>query len=179
MKCLRYLASISYELGLIGIDEYEERLEIAQWLFSEDTNVADPRAATGEDRHFEAESQNDPAEHELKAIVKDDPKDQVWLEFLFDHKWVFTISDPDHYPSVPHGHWSSQNQKWPKLNPYTGRVFKKKHQEDPALRLSKSKMQLLWRNPKFRSFCRDHILWHMEEHAFKFSVRRPLRLPVW
>lgn len=178
MRHLVTLAEISFEFGLIGIDEFQERIEVARWVASDDSSIPDPRAPM-----VEAETVEDKleSEHEvLRVRVKEEPEEPGWLELLFDGKWYFTISDPDPYPSTPHGHLSSPNQAWPKLNPYTGRAFKKKHHEDVSLRLSKIKMRQLWRDPKFRSFCRDHILWYMEEHPHHvFRVRYPLRFPRW
>lgn len=172
------LAELSYEFGLIGIDELQERIEVARWLASKDASFCDPRIplanAEGGDDNKETESKI------LEVTVSDKPENQDWLKFLFDGKWYFTKSDPDPYPSTPHGHLNSPDRVWPKLNPYTGRAFSYKHQEDLSLRLSKCKMQQLWRDQKFRSFCRDHILWYLEEfphHAF--PVRASLRLPKW
>lgn len=54
-------------------------------------------------------------------------ENQDWLEFVAFGHWYFTKSDPDPYPSTPHGHFQSANNPWPKLNPYTGRVFDAKH----------------------------------------------------
>jgi len=178
MRHLATLAEISYEFGLIGINEFKERIEVAQWLVSNDSSIPDPRVP-----EVEAEGIEDKLGTEkgvLQVRIKDEPDEPGWLEFLFDGKWYFTISDPDSYPSVPHGHLNNPNQKWPKLNPYTGRAFKAKHQEDTSLRLSKPKMRLLWRDQKFRSFCRDHILWYIEERPhYVFPVKYALRFPRW
>lgn len=38
----------------------------------------------------------------------------------FGNKWEFHLSDPDPWPSVPHGH---DNEKGKKLNPFTGEIF--------------------------------------------------------
>lgn len=178
MRHLVRLAEISYEFGLIGIDELQERIKVALWIDSDDPGASDPRGF-GE----EGEDTEDSllCEGELLEVhLKNEFDQSSWLELLFDGKWYFTISDPDPYPSTPHGHLNNPNQGWPKLNPYTGRVFKAKHQEDLSLRLSKPKMRTLWRDLKFRSFCRDHILWYKENHPnYIFPVVDPLRLPKW
>lgn len=178
MRHLVTLAETHYELGLIDINELQERIEVAQWLTCDDSSISDPRTPLVEAEGSEA-NQNDTTDL-VKVTIKNTPNDQNWLEFLFDGKWYFTKSDPDPYPSTPHGHLHSPNKPWPKLNPYTGRAFKEKHQEDSSLRLPKHKMRLLWRDPKFQSFCRDHIIWYIEEHPHhSFPVRYPLRLPRW
>jgi hypothetical protein len=178
MRHLISLAELSYEFGLIGVDEFHERFQVAQWLESEDSDAIDPRVPI-----VVIERSEDiitPDTKILKAHVKDESEEPDWLEFLFDSKWYFTISDPDPYPSTPHGHLSNPNKPWPKLNPYTGRAFKEKHQEDTSLRLSKNKMRLLWRDSKFKSFCRDHILWYMEGYPHHvFPVKYPFRFPRW
>lgn len=180
MRYLITLAQISYEFGLIGIDEFQERIEVARWLASDDSSISDPRdpKAEGGDGEDEDESLHDG--EILKVRVKNGLDDTGWLEFLFDGKWYFTKSDPDPYPSTPHGHLNNPNRAWPKLNPYIGRAFKAKHQEDTSWRLSKAKMKELWRDPKFRSFCRDHILLYMEAYPHHaFPVKYPLRFPRW
>lgn len=180
LEHLATLAKISFHWGLIGVDEFQERIVIAKWLAESDgTSTPDPRVP-----EVETERSNDflRSESEILAVtIKDEADDaQDWLEFLFDGQWIFTKSDPDPYPSMPHGHLRNANRPWPKLNPYTGRAFSKKYQEATQYRLSKSKMQQLWRNQKFRTFCRDHIVWYMEEHPYHgFPVKDPLRFPTW
>jgi hypothetical protein len=110
-----------------------------------------------------------------------DPVAAERIEFLFQG-WVFTKADPDPYPSTPHGHWKNQNQKWPKLNPYSGRAFLTKHQEDVGKRLSKVQMKLLWSDEKFKDFCRAHIVWYRESfpfHDFGRSNKLLLKFPKW
>lgn len=81
---------------------------------------------------------------------------------------------------MPHGHYQHQNVKWPKLNPYTGRVFSSKHQEDNSQRLSKKDMTIIWSDESFKSFCREMIVWYQEQFPYhEFPVRRPLRFPIW
>lgn len=178
MRHLISLSEVSYEFGLIGVDEFQERLQVAQWLASEDSDISDPREPIVEGNETEEVTVID--DEILKAIVKEESEQADWLAFLFAGKWHFTKSDPDPYPSTPHGHWNDPNRSWPKLNPYTGRAFKAKHQEDTSLRLSKDQMRQLWRDEKFRSFCREHIVWYRETYPLhKFPVKPFLRLPRW
>jgi len=180
-RTLLTLAEVSIQFGLIGIDEYRERCEIAYWLNGDTGSFADPRTTSGrEDKTDEDAEPILSGETELRASGNTNgPPGSDFIELLWQG-WVFTKADPDPYPSTPHGHWRDPNQKWPKLNPYTGRVFKQKHQEDNSRRLKKKDMVALWGNGQFRDFCRSYILWYMEEFPYHdFAVSHPLRLPSW
>ncbi|WP_323913478.1 hypothetical protein [Aeromonas veronii] len=181
------LAEFHYALGLIGHHEFDERIAMAQWLSDEDKgHRPDPRLELGEES---GPPEQDNTSNEFEQAVsytivssgeisdKDDPN---WMEFLCLGTWVFTKADPDPYPSIPHGHFLSQNNSWPKLNPYTGRVFLSVHQEDKNRRLSKKDMQKIWRNEKFKSFCREMVVWYKEQYPhIAFPVRHLLRMPKW
>jgi len=170
------LAELSFHFGFIDYNEFKERIEVALWLSDETESVSDPRNIENE----ECSEKNDMESNELTSSLSKEIDNDNWLEFLFCNTWVFTKSDPDSYPSTPHGHYKSQNNKWPKLNPYTGRAFKAKHQEDQSKRLNKKQMKKLWSDKIFRSFCREYIVWYMEEFPYhRFSVRNPLLLPRW
>lgn len=180
------MAELHHQLGMISHDDFWERIEVALWL-SDDAEVSsDPRKNLGDGVDPEEENHEDVGESDSMISKISDGKrgsgsnDKNWMEFLFLGVWVFTKSDPDSYPSVPHGHHKTQNKKWPKLNPYTGRVFKAKHQEDTSNRISKKRMKILWQDEKFKSFCREMVVWYQEQYpCFKFSVHRPLRMPRW
>lgn len=156
------LAKIHYEFGFIGYDEFNERVRIALWLSDEEKEyLSDPRIESEEDL-IPAKSEDSECNDSVIAKIKDSKEaqkniDEIWIEFLCLGLWVFTKADPDSYPSVPHGHYKSQNKKWPKLNPYTGRVFKSKHQEDGNKRLTKKQMKIIWTDEKFKSFCREML----------------------
>ena len=177
-QTLIVLAELSFGLGLIDVTEYEDRYRVAIWMGEDGTSLeahADPReppVPDGEPEH---------SEDEHAQVVGSGKVDQPdWIELLALGKWLFTKSDPDAYPSTPHGHLHSATREWPKLNPYTGRVFKQKHQEDTTLRLSKTEMQRLWRDHAFRDFCRSYILLYVEAHPHhQFRVRHLLRFPRW
>lgn len=183
---LIHMADIHHQLGMISYDEFWERVEVARWLSDDQEGNADPRSSQEEGPCQEEErSANIGESDSIDAKIDGGnggsaSNDENWLEFLCLGIWVFTKSDPDSYPSVPHGHHRSQNEKWPKLNPYTGRVFKTKHQEDTSSRLSKKQMKIIWEDEKFKSFCREMVVWYRERYPhFEFSVRRPLRMPRW
>ncbi len=180
------MAEVHHQLGMISHDEFWERIEVALWLSEDAEASSDPRTNLGEEAEPEEDNNEDVGESD-SVVSKisggngsSSRNDENWIEFLCLGVWVFTKSDPDSYPSVPHGHHKSQNKKWPKLNPYTGRVFKAKHQEDTSKRLTKKQMKMIWQDEKFKSFCREMVVWYQEEYPyFEFSVRRPLRMPRW
>lgn len=180
---LMTLAELHYRFGLIGIDEYEERCRIAEWLYDGSGMRVDPRDVDGEEHEQENECES-PSDDATVTVQQGDPNDShepVCQRIVFIN-WVFTKADPDPYPSTPHGHWQNQNKKWPKLDPYNGRVFKAKHNEDTSKRLNKSQMKILWDDEKFKEFCRGHLIWYIEKyphHVFRVSHDRLLRFPSW
>lgn len=186
-RILINLAEIHYEFGLISHDEYHERIHVALWLA--DTHPGcelDPRTDSDEETPKNSEYESEYNDKQGAVIARtgsghSTQKDnENWLEFICLGTWVFTKADPDSYPSVPHGHYKNQNTKWPKLNPYTGRVFSSKHQEDISRRLSKKQMREVWSDPGFKSFCREMIVWYREVFpCYEFPVRSPLRMPRW
>lgn len=177
-RTLLVLAELSFELGLIDVTEYEERCRVARWLTEDDSTSAmarDPREPPAPESE-----QSSPDEEHAKVKGSGRVEEPGWMELLVLGKWLFTKSDPDAYPATPHGHLHSATREWPKLNPYTGRVFKEKHQEDVTLRLGKREMQRLWRDHAFRDFCRSYILLYVEAHPYyAFRVTHPLRFPRW
>lgn len=180
------MAEFHHELGMISHDEFKERVHVALWLSDHTEDSPDPREGSVEDDVPEGGKHEGVDENSLVTSKINDGKggsgsnDENWMEFLCLGVWVFTKSDPDSYPSVPHGHYRDQNNKWPKLNPYTGRVFKAKHQEDTSSRLSKKQMRAIWQDEKFKSFCREMVVWYQEQYPyFEFPVRRSLRMPRW
>lgn len=173
---IQFIARFSFDIGLIGLDEYLERLKVANWVFDDSDNCPDPREP---EIKFRGEL-TDNNEQASKGDGAPGQEDNSTIEFVLLRKWYFTGSDPDPYPSVPHGHLNSAARAWPKLNPYTGRVYCQKHQEDTSLRLTKNEMKAVWDDPKFRAFCRSHILWYLEQNPYyQFPVVHPLRLPRW
>jgi hypothetical protein len=181
------LAEFHYWSGLIGVDEFLERVDIAHWLaeLNEVSLEDDPRRGA-DDEYLPNEQVNTEErvrpDAEKRTSTSGSPEEhhEPSIEFLFLDIWVFTKADPDSYPSVPHGHFQIRNRRWPKLNPYTGRVFSSKYQEDRSKRLTKREMQQLWSDDKFKSFCREMVVWYHERFPyFNFPVRHPLRMPRW
>ena len=164
MRTLLTLANIHYEMGLISYSEFSERNGVALWLSDElPEDVIDPRPDDEEESLGTEEVNIDTDGVEIaiasfeNGTKKLDDGDEKWLELTCLNTWVFTKSDPDSYPSVPHGHYQSQNNKWPKLNPYSGRVFIGRNQEDKSKMLKKKELQRLWSSEKLKTFCREMI----------------------
>jgi hypothetical protein len=183
------LSDLSYQLGLIGIAEYEERRELAFWLSTNGEGKPDPRSG----RHEESERPRENDEgHESDGAkgqggsgsanaTDDDPSDR-WPKFLAFQKWMFTVGDRDCYPSVPHGHLHRKTNEWPKLNPYTGRVFADAHAEDASCRLTKTEMKVLWNSEGFVEHCRKQVLWYSDfapDYAFPRARFGKFRFPKW
>lgn len=185
------IAFLSYRTGLIGCGEYIERCEVAYWLADESGTVRDPRAdveGVGE----EVKDHPERLPEEVRdadvsgcqggaqaggAKTRFNPTDKMQIVI---NAWYFTGSDPDFYPSVPHGHYQNAMRPWPKLNPYTGRVFVGMHRENSSMRLKQPEMRDMWRNKSFREFCLRHVIWYETNFQhFRFRVPRPHRFPVW
>ena len=183
LLCLVNLAELHYHFGLIGLDEYEERCRVAEWLFDGSDQDTDPRSRDGNEPAREGEAELTPSDTAVavQRSASNNPQDPNHLSFSF-LGWVFTKADPDPYPSTPHGHWKDQNNKWPKLDPYNGRAFRAKHNEDTAMRLKKPQMKVLWSDERFKDFCRGHLVWYMEaqpHHVFRVGRDRIFKFPVW
>lgn len=193
-RIIHLLNDLSYAAGIIGLVELEERNHIASWVFSRDHSRiherADPRGAL--DRQFEEQAKIEEAEV-FQPIGKDgsvlvssvnDPAAQepAAMQFLVLKRWYFTLGDADCAPSIPHGHENAKTQKWPKLNPYTGKVFTATHQEDTSRRLSRLDMQVLWRDDGFVDHCREQVSWYADRfphYRFTNARRGILAFPRW
>lgn len=181
------LAEFHFAFGLIGIDEFRERIEVALRIDGERGSANDPRRIDGNDLSSEQDTDlgiddvlSYPDDKQVGVVNSQASENKDWLEFLCLGTWVFTKSDPDPYPSVPHGHYKNKDRRWPKLNPYTGRVYSSKHSEDSSKRLTKNQMRIIWRDESFRSFCREIVIWYQEQFPYlNFPVRSPLRMPIW
>jgi hypothetical protein len=184
---IRLLSDLSYTIGLIGLSEYIERSQIVDWLEDEEELLTDPRLIS--DEKFEDAKREPPLEERnldekndllnKDSSIEDEPP---WLKLLLLNKWMFTIGDRDCYPSVPHGHLYKKTNKWPKINPYTGRAFSNMHNEEQSHRLSKLEMKKLWGNPNFVEHCRKQVLWYSDfapEYDFPRARFGKFIFPVW
>jgi len=162
---IKLLSDISFEIGLIGYPEYLERCNVADWL-DDPNNLSDPRLSnTDHEETSTDEYHRDEYDEKFAGqsnVEKPEDNEPPYLELFVMNQWMFTIGDADCYPSVPHGHFKSKMRKWPKLNPYNGRVFSDIHQESTRKRLDKKKMKMLWKDSKFVLHCRKQILWYCE-----------------
>ncbi|WP_175751254.1 hypothetical protein [Burkholderia anthina] len=183
------LNDLSYQLGIIGLAELTERAEMADWLLSDGASQADPRGAPETERVHARDTPDDPdalspsrddmCSADTSGNANEAPR---WLEFLALGRWHFTLGDVDCVPSVPHGHQNSKTQSWPKLNPYTGRVFVGVNQEDATQRLDRIEMLQLWRDDKFIEHCRKQVLWYTQDfpsYPFANARRGRLVFPRW
>jgi hypothetical protein len=185
------LSDLSYHLGIIGLAEMLERADIVRWLSEDDAAVRDPRGANDiESRHEQSVRDEDvfvpvpgmPPSGEGTGERKQVKREPPIIHFLALKRWYFTIGDPDCVPAVPDGHENAKTQKWPKLNPYTGRVFSDIHVEDVSRRLTRADMKALWRNPKFVEHCRQQVAWYADRYpryAFPHARRGILVFPRW
>lgn len=182
---IRLLSDMSFMAGLIGYFEYIERHEIADWLEDSSGRIPDPRVKRHEnDEPLSDESFEEHRCDKAEASATGEPRTDVppWLELLMMKQWMFTIGDADCYPSVPHGHYMSKTREWPKLNPYTGRVFSDVHKEDASKRLSKKNMVKLWNDSRFIEHCREQVLWYSDfapRFGFPNAKRGKLTFPRW
>lgn len=178
-----FLSHWSYEAGLIRASELEDRFAILRalteddasnaWEFGDGTRDFEP----GDEAVGEEGSCGDCDVLGLGGQTSDLMQ---LIPRVLSTKWVFIKGDPDNYPSVPHGHYETKGKPWPKLDPYTGRAFKAKDQEEDRLRLTKKEMADLWNDRTFRSFCLEHIAWYYEAYPYyRFRVENPRRLPRW
>lgn len=88
------------------------------------------------------------------------------------HQWLFRQSDPDFFPSIPHGHWRSERKK--KLDAYRGWIYREDKQTG---RESRWKIIALWNEEKFRSFATAAIQWYLTAFpGYVWRVPYPLRL---
>ncbi|MCP3669455.1 MAG: hypothetical protein GY814_03260 [Gammaproteobacteria bacterium] len=183
---IKLLSDISFMTGLIGYPEYIERCEVADWLEDSGNHISDPRISNedNEESHSEDDYRDDSHEIEERPSKSSNPgnDDSPWLELLMMNQWMFTIGDEDCYPSVPHGHFQKKTRKWPKLNPYTGRVFTDVHKENAGMRLKKRDMRELWSDPDFIGHCRKQVLWYSDfapSYGFPRARRGKLIFPKW
>ncbi len=183
------LSDLSYSLGIIGIAEMRERSDVAEWLSDKNLILLDPRgdgkyrdpetAARSKDHSQTDETRNQNRPGSDSAGSADEPGG---MKLLVLNKWHFTLGDVDCVPSVPHGHETSKTQSWPKLNPYTGRVFINVQVEDVSKRLDRNDMRTLWRDENFIERCRRQVLWYARvfpTYRFTNAKRGHLHFPRW
>lgn len=95
--------------------------------------------------------------------------------------WVFSISDTDPLPSIPHGHWRTHNNQR-KLDPYLGLIYEGR--KPTGERLPWRECNRFWRSKGFRDFAKAALEAAMADprmnakhHIDSRSVTDPLKLP--
>ncbi|WP_408891526.1 hypothetical protein ACJ2CR_18885 [Myxococcus faecalis] len=196
-----FLTNWEFDLGLIGLAEYEERYEVLQWLSKRDPNTGggpsdDPRGDSkgaadsprseerverSEEEAVRKEAAGAGTQQPSAAAQQSDENPPLQLiPHGLRERWCFTKNDADSYPSVPHGHLNDKNNSWPKLNPYSGRAFAAKDSEDTKYRLQRWEMIRLWNSREFRRHALETIVWYQETYPYyEFPVPTPRRLPRW
>jgi hypothetical protein len=183
-----YLASLrEFDLGAIGDHGFRDRMRSLADMLPYQLAVSLRQAIGLDESHFSDDEQREDTEGEalVTAIESDGGsrgRSTPVLEFVVQNingmsRWYFRKTDPDHFPSVPHGH--DDNMDWPVCDPYTGRVYDGKRNELQNRRLSRKTRIALWKDAKFRAFALTAIMYH--ENAFPYRpirVRRPHRLPT-
>jgi len=178
-----FLSHWAYDNGLISYPDLSERYDVLNALLNEGGDldawvfgdIEEPREHQEILRDEDRLSSNSGR----SSGPGPEPQDLQLIPSALPN-WIFTLDDPDFYPSTPHGHYQSKTRPWPKLNPYTGRAFRAKDQEEPKLRLTKRQMILLWNDETFRAFCLEHVAWYEAEFPhYRFPVEVPYRLPRW
>lgn len=182
-----FLTRWEWEHGLIGLAELLEREEVLQWLKPPTVasgGTSDPRNTLGgESERPSVPSESSPAspaggESAAPERRRDDGGELALMPLVIGGNWVFTKDDDDSYPSVPHGHFQEKTRPWPKLNPYSGKVFSRKDVEDTRSRLTRDELVRLWNDEKFRQHSLATIVWYEENHLyFVLPVSHPHRLP--
>ena len=137
---------------------------------SEESQTADPSGGVEGPRFTRVErSHPDWLDEDEPPILQLLPAASTGLS-----NWNFHQADPDYFPSIPHGHWQGRDQ--PKLDPYTGWIYRGSKQ---TTREDRKKIVALWSDDKFRKFARAAIDYYLE--AFPsytgWRVRNPRRLP--
>ncbi|WP_157074342.1 hypothetical protein [Pseudoxanthomonas mexicana] len=143
------LTDLSYGIGLIGVAEYLERMKVADWLSESNAGMRDPRLESPEEEPARRKPELPKGEGAASGSGSSggqggDEDSSPYMQFLALKTWMFTAGDHDCYPSVPHGHFQRKTNKWPKLNPYIGRVFSGMHTENVSARLTRTEMKALW-----------------------------------
>lgn len=88
-------------------------------------------------------------------------------------RWDFIVGDPDHWPSIPHGHgW--QDPRW-KIDPYRGETF---FQTRPKRRIHRRELVAFWNDDKFRGYALGEIdHWAQSHPNWSWRIPQFRRLP--
>lgn len=186
-----YLASLrEFDCGAIGDHGFQDRMRSLADMLPDQLAASLRREIGVDDGPSPAGKQREDTESEtlIRAIEEEGSTRQrgaaspPMLELVVQNvrgmsRWHFRKTDPDHFPSVPHGH--EDNMDWPVCDPYTGRVYDGDREELQDRRLSRKTRIVLWKDAKFRAFALASIMYHEDTFRYRpIRVRRPHRLPT-
>ena len=137
------------------------------WLDQDDDEPKELSEEPGTITPTSVDANRDPARDDL-IVLKFVPSAGSGL-----HDWKFDSSDPDFFPSVPHGHWKSRHRR--RLDAYRGWVYESDRQVD---REPRRKLVALWNDDRFRTFAAATIHHYIAASPnFRWRVPNPRRLP--
>lgn len=153
-----FLSTISYDYGLIDIFTLHERVNFLN-------------------------DDNSQTEENIEIVIsqKQNESNQTVLSFTTNISktirttWDFILGDPDHKPSIPHGHSNKNHQI--NLDPYLGHIYNMSTSANQG-RETRAFINALWNDQKFRDFALKQINWFINfNHNFKWRVSNPHVLP--
>lgn len=189
-----YLATSNFALvcGVLSWDEYLLRLRFVRDCA--EPNTLETRLATDILREESAETEEndewpagepeqsvrDNASNGSKLSLSDSdmPFEPPILHLVVSantglQNWEFHQADRDFFPSIPHGHWHSDQRK--KLHAYRGWIYQRDKQVD---REPRWKIIALWNDDKFRSFASTAIQYYLITFPnYRWPVPYPHKLP--
>jgi len=161
-----FLTQISFNYGLIDIFTLDERLE-----FINNDRFEDSVQELSEVNEFFEIINPIPHRIEFPTLSLMSTTKGSLGDF-----WGFTLGDPDHFPSIPHGHLKSNSKI--KLDSFLGYTFDTSNNKQ-LKRESKEYIAKLWNSEKFRAFSLKQINWFINKNpSFKWRTNNPVRLPT-
>jgi hypothetical protein len=87
--------------------------------------------------------------------------------------WRFHLSDPDPWPSVPHGHRPNGQQSLPspKLDPWRNLILPTPKTATKPLRENPLAIVALWNDHDFQALARKAVEWHLADHKQRLFAR--------
>jgi hypothetical protein len=172
------LTLVSFYSGLIPTEIFIDRL---RYLVDGEPEQLE----TGESRDFSGAGQevSDEQDKQRDANSLGGTPSSTPLEFKLSsqsdlHDWVFTSGDPDPLPSVPHGHWQTQNSQR-KVDAYRGHITQKGKSDG---RLTRNEVAEFWNDDEFREYARLAIVHALADPGMHRAIQNrgvlnPLKLP--
>lgn len=171
------LSQLAHKAGIINDGTLVARLDMVLLVDDEQTFFDD-----NPEKFFGGK----PCEHRISEEREAASPPPPHMEFQLPPQspqsgWIFSISDTDPLPSIPHGHWRThKNQR--KLDPYLGVIYEGR--EPTGERLPWRECNRFWRSRGFRDFARAALeaaladpRMNAKHHINSRGVTDPLRLP--